>query len=79
MRKKGGYGSALIKKRRYCTKVIHGDSINEYFVSKHIGGVGCLSGGWYETDFNVYVFKKPDYTIMMMPNFLGFTVPEGQK
>ena len=39
--------------------------------------MGCLSGEWYETEFNVFVFKKPDYNIIIMSTFS--TVPEGQK
>ena len=41
--------------------------------------MGCLSGEWYETEFNVFVFYDPDYNIMMMSNFSGLTVAEGQK
>ena len=48
---------------------VHGDAINEYFRSKTIGDVGCLSGEWDETDFVVFVLKDPDYNIMMVSNF----------
>ena len=51
---RGGYGIALIKKRRYWPKGFHGDAINEYFMSKIIGDVGCLSGEWDETEFYFY-------------------------
>ena len=34
MKKMGGYRSALIKKRRYWPKGIHGDGFNEYFMLK---------------------------------------------
>ena len=51
----------------------------QYFRSKNIGDVGCISGGWYKTYFNVYVLNKPDYNIMIMSNFLGLIVPEDQK
>ena len=34
IRKRGFYGSALIKKRRYCPKGVHGDGINNCFRSK---------------------------------------------
>ena len=75
--KRGVYGSALIKKRCYFPKWIHGDSINYYFRYKIIGDVECLTGEWDET---VFFFKKdPDYNIIMMSSFLGLTVTKGQK
>ena len=43
-----------------------------------IGDMGCLSGEWDKTEFNIFVFKDPDYNIMMMSNFSVFTVPEGK-
>ena len=79
MRKRGYYGSTLIKKRRYWPRGIHGDEINEYFSTKNIGDVGCLSGEWDETEFNIFVMKEPDYNMVMISTFSGFTVPEGQK
>ena len=44
-----------------------------------IGDAGCLSGEWDETEFNIFVLKEPDYNIMMISNFLGLTMTEGQK
>ena len=41
--------------------------------------MGCLSGEWDETEFNIFVLKDLDYNIMMMSTFLGLNVPEGQK
>ena len=46
---------------------------------KNIGDVGCLSGEWDDTEFNVFVLKDPDYNIIMMSTFLCLTVPEGWK
>ena len=40
--------------------------------------MGCLSGEWDETEFNVF-FEDPDYNIIMMSKFWGLTVPEVQK
>ena len=62
----GGYGSALMKKRYYWPRGVHRDGINECFRSKNVGDVGCLSGEWDETEFNVFVLKEPDYNIIMM-------------
>ena len=45
---------------------VYGDVIDNYFCSKHIVDIGCLSGEWDETDFNLFVLKYPDYNIMMM-------------
>ena len=78
-RKMGVYGSTLIKKRRYWSRGVYGYPINDYFRLKHIGDVGCLSGEWYKTDFNIFILKNPYYNIMMMSTFLGLTVPEVQK
>ena len=75
MRKRGVYGSALIKKRCYWPRGVYGDAINDYFRSKNIGDVGYLSGEWDETEFNIYFLKEPDYNIMMMLTFSGLTVP----
>ena len=58
---------------------VYGDAIKNYFRSKHIRDVVCLSGEWDETQFNIFVLKEPDYKCMMMSTFLVFTLPEGQK
>ena len=42
--KRGVYGSALIKKRRYWYKGVHRYSMNGYFRSKNICDVGFLRG-----------------------------------
>ena len=41
--------------------------------------MGCLSGEWYETEFNVFFLKEPGYTIIVMSTFSYLTDPEGQK
>ena len=41
--------------------------------------MGCLSGEWDETEFNIFVLKDLDYNIMIISTFLGLNVPEGQK
>ena len=68
-RKRGVYGSALIKKRCYWSMGVYGYTIDDYFRSKYIGDVGYLSGEWEETEFNIFVLKDTDYNIMMMSNF----------
>ena len=71
----GGYGlwNFIDKNRRYFYKGVHGDDINEYSRSKHIGDVRCLSGEWDDTEFNF--FKDADYNITIISNFSGLTVP----
>ena len=39
----------------------------------------CLGGECGATQLNVFVFKEPDYNIVIMSTFLSLTVPEGQK
>ena len=46
---------------------------------KKIGDVGCLSGEWDETEFNIFVLNDNNYNIIMMSTFSGLTVPESQK
>ena len=66
----------MINKRRYCHRGFHGDDIKDCFRSNNIFGVGCLSGKWDETEFNIFGFKDPDYNIIMMSTFSGLTVPD---
>ena len=60
MRGWGVCGSALIKKRRFWPREVHGDGINDYFRSKNIGDVGYPSGERDKTEFNISALKKPD-------------------
>ena len=41
--------------------------------------MGCLSCQWDDIEFNGFVLKNPDYSIMIVSTFLGLTVPEDQK
>ena len=43
----------IYKKMSYWTRGVHGYGINEYFSSKNIGDMGCLSGECDETDFDI--------------------------
>ena len=42
--KKGVFGAALIKKRRYWPKYIDGEAIKRHFATKEIGSVDALKG-----------------------------------
>ena len=69
----------MIKNRHYWHRGVHGGSINEYFSTKNIGGLGFPSGKWYETEFNIFVLKEPDHNIIIMSTFSSLTMSEGQK
>ena len=69
----------MIKKRRYWPRGVYVYAINDYFRSKNIGNVGCLSGEWDEIESDIFVLKDPNYNIMMMSIFSGLNVSEGQK
>ena len=43
MRKRRFYGSVLIKKRRYWTKSVNGDGINEIYLDRKEGGGGLVN------------------------------------
>ena len=71
--KRGVYGGSLIKRGA----IGLGSFMETVLTStpgQKIGGVGCLSVEWYETEFDVFVLKDPDYNIIMMSTFLGLTV-----
>ena len=42
---------------------------------KKNGDVGCISGEWDETEFNVFVLKDTGYDIMTISTFSGLTMP----
>ena len=75
MRRGQGLWKCIDKKRHYWPRGVYGDVIDDYFGSKHTVDMGCLSGEWDETDFNVFVLKYPDYNIMMMLKNSGLTIP----
>ena len=60
MKTRGVYVCALIKKRLYWSRGVHGDRINDYFSLNKIGGMGCLSGNWDKTEVNIFVVKEPE-------------------
>ena len=67
MRNMGVYGIAFIKKSIYWPVRVHG------------GDVECISCEWDKTEFNIFVLKEPDYSIMMISTLSCLTVTEGQK
>ena len=41
--------------------------------------MGCISGEWDETEFNIFALNETDYNIMIMSTFLSLNVTEGKK
>ena len=70
MEKKGVFGQALIKKRRYWPRFVPGDQIDAAFSNKEVGETGSvtLKVDTGET-FKVFCFKEPDYVMKIMSTF----------
>ncbi|KAG7356336.1 transposase IS4 [Nitzschia inconspicua] len=67
--KKGVYGSALIKKRKYWPKYIRGDEIKDHFKDMPVGSVDSIGGNLDGIDFDVFCMKEPDYVMMLMSTY----------
>ena len=79
MRKRGVYGSELMKKSHYWPRGVHRNGINKYVRSEDIGYMGCLSGEWDDADFNVFVLKDRNFNITTMSKISYLNVSDGQK
>ena len=69
LRKKGLFGPAINKKRRYWRENIKGDSIDAHFASKEVGNVDSakqLEDGVY---YHVFCMKDPDYVMKLMTTY----------
>ena len=66
MYKRGVYDSAVVNKCRYWPSGINGNQINAHFEKKEIGEHDCHSGNWKGFDFDVFVVKDPNYSMIMM-------------
>ena len=66
----GVYAAALIKKRKYWTKGVPGDTIYQYFAHKDITYVDILEAiteeGPEGKAFNIFFFTKPEYVMKIM-------------
>ena len=69
LRKRGVFGAALIKKRRYWPKHIEGDRIKAHFEDKAVGDVDALAGVLDEVPFHVFAMKEEDYVMMLMSKY----------
>ena len=69
LKKMGVYASTLIKKRRYWTKYIKGQEINNHFGELEIGKTMQKSGMIDGVKFDVFAMKKPYYVMMLMSTY----------
>ena len=69
LRKLGVFSSALIKKRRYWPKYVHGDEFKAQFDHCEPGTFKALRGKLDGIDFHLYGMKEPDYILMFMTTY----------
>ena len=69
LRKKGVFASALIKKRRYWPRFIHGDEIKDHFSNKQVGDMDSWAGRMDDIPFHVYAMKELDYLMSLMSSY----------
>ena len=74
--KKGVFTCALIKKRRYWLKYIHGDEVKEHFNDKEVGGANSWGGKLEDVPFHVFTMKEPDYVMSLISTY-GTNVWDG--
>ena len=74
LKKKGVFGHALIKKRRYWPKYIDGDEAAHHFDSKEVGDVNCRDGMLDGVHVRLFGMNDPDYTSLIMSTY-GSTMP----
>jgi hypothetical protein len=78
--KKGVFGSALIKKRRFWPKDVPGEAIIEYFGDKPIGYTARRPGTSYDNvNFDIFALKEKEYTCMIMSTYGALNVNHNQK
>ena len=72
------YVGALIKKRRYYSKIATGDPIERIFVYKDVGGVVMLEAATeFGKTFFIFFFKDPDYVMNIMSSWMTLDELEG--
>ena len=69
LQKNGVYASALIKKRRYWPKYIHGEDIKSHFADKEVGVTDAWAGKLDGVPFHIYMMKEPDYIMSLMSTY----------
>ena len=66
LHKKGVFASALIKKRRYWLKYIHGDEVKEHFNDRD---ADSWSHKLEDVPFHVFTMKELDYVMSLMSTY----------
>ena len=67
--KRGLFAAAVIKKRRYWPKYIHGDKIDKHFSDKPVGYQDALPGTLDGKNFHVFCLKEEDYVMKLMSTY----------
>ena len=78
LQKKGVFGAALIKKRRYWAANIKGDAIYAHFSSKEVGNADALNKVEDGVTYHVFYMKEPDYVMKLMTKY-GTLEPTGKR
>ena len=66
LRKKGVFGAAIIKKRRYWPANIKGGAIDAHFASKEVDNVDAVNQVGDGVAYYVFCMKEPDYVMKLM-------------
>ena len=74
LRKRGGFGHAVIKKRRYWPKYIKGDKINEAFANKDVGYTDVMVGKLDGVKYYVFCLRDVGFTMKVMLTYGDLTV-----
>ena len=67
--KKGVFGAALVKKRRYWPENIKGDRIDAHFSSKEVSNVDAVNQVEDGVNFHVFFMKEPDYVMKLITTY----------
>ena len=68
---KGVYAEALIKKRRYWQRGVHGDLIDTHFEDKEVGDVGMIEVRTEDNKlFKIFFMKETDYVVKIMASWM---------
>ena len=69
LRKKGLFGAALIRKRRYWPENIKGDAIDAHFALKEVGNDDAVKKVEDRLDYHVFCMKETDYVMKLMTKY----------
>jgi hypothetical protein len=69
LKRRGLFAAALVKKRRYWPKYIHGDDIRAHFEGKEVRTTEAWPGELDGIPFHLYCMKEPDYVMTVMSTY----------